>query len=98
MAHTGYSGASVAVPRDAATLDLWRAALDVYRRVERSRPKVAHPQNAHAAATGAVMQRAPELDWWAASRIATDAVASCSTRHTEWMWQTREDAEPPEWW
>jgi hypothetical protein len=91
--HTGYSGSTVHVTQDKQLLELWRAAVLVYRRV-RADPERKEWQAADASA-GAVMQLDPKLNWEEASRIAKDAVAAISARWPDWMW--RGDGAPPDW-
>lgn len=97
MTTTGFSGATVPVTQDVQTLQLWRAALLVYRRVNLGGYPMAAIQADHAA-IGVVMHLRPELDWLEASRIVNEAVAAFSTRYTDWLWQTGKAGAPePEW-
>lgn len=93
MTHTGFSGATVHMTRDPRIRELWRAAVQVYRRA-----MARHGDKewlCTAAATGAVMQLAPEMEWEEASAIATEAIAALSARWPEWMWKGV--GEGPDW-
>ncbi len=83
--------------RDPELLRLWRAALLVYRRVNRGKSPMAARQ-ADNAAVGVIMHLRPDLDWMEASRISIEAVAAFSTRYPDWLWETgKEGAPEPEW-
>jgi hypothetical protein len=90
---TGFSGATVHMTGDKRMLELWRAAVLVYRRAQ-----AGHADKewlCHAASAGAVMQLAPEMSWGEASAIAIDAVAAISVRYPDWMWKG--EGEEPDW-
>src|SRR5262245_50187916 len=93
--HTGFSGATIKITKDPEQLVLWRAAVRVWRQIHND---PTHPQRYRydtIAATGAVMALRPGWTWDEANVLVNEAVASCSTQHTDWLYGN--GGEEPEW-